>query len=118
MAAACGAGSGTDAGESGSGGEVDLDAGRQLFQTTCRACHSLADAKAAGVFGPDLDLLQPDEERVREQIESGGGGMPEALLEGEDADLVAAYVATVAAAGPDEASEPQRRGSTKARPDA
>lgn len=92
---------------------VDVDKGRQLFQTTCRSCHALSDAKAAGVFGPDLDLLQPDAERVREQIDTGGGGMPDDLLQGDDANLVARYVAQVAGADPD-ATGP--RGGTKPSP--
>jgi mono/diheme cytochrome c family protein len=79
---------------------IDRDKGRQQFQQTCRVCHSLADADAAGTFGPDLDKLQPDANRVREQISSGGGGMPKDLLDGADADLVARYVAEVAGQDP------------------
>jgi cytochrome c551 len=94
---------------------LDLDKGRQQFQQTCRACHALADAEAAGVFGPDLDLLQPDAERVREQIESGGGGMPPDLLSGDDADLVARYVAEVAGAKPESEGTGGERGTTKPR---
>ena len=78
---------------------LDLDKGRQSFQANCRSCHSLADANAAGVFGPDLDQLQPDARRVREQIDSGGGGMPSKLITGDEADLVARYVAEVAGKG-------------------
>lgn len=91
----------------------DEDKGRALFQETCRACHSLADAKAAGVFGPDLDLLQPDAERVREQIAEGGGGMPDELLDGDDADLVARYVAEVAGRGLENEGAESSRGGTK-----
>ena len=91
---------------------VDTDAGRALFQKSCRACHSLADAKAAGVFGPDLDLLQPDAERVREQIREGGGGMPAQLLDGDDANLVARYVAEVAGQALDGEADPSTRGGT------
>ena len=116
-AAACSApgsgGSGVDRDE-----PIDLDAGRQLFQTTCRICHSLADARAAGTFGPDLDLLQPDAERVREQISDGGGGMPPDLLEGDDADLVAEYVATVAGQGLEQEGEGGARDTAKPAPDA
>lgn len=92
---------------------IDEAAARSLFQKSCRSCHSLADARAAGVFGPDLDLLQPDAERVREQITDGGGGMPSDILEGEDADLVARYVAEVAGRGLDQEGEGGNRGSTK-----
>jgi len=94
---------------------VDRDAGRQLFQTSCRACHSLVDAKAAGVFGPDLDQLQPDAERVRTQIDEDGGGMPASIIEGGDADLVARYVAEVAGIGAAE-DEFGSRGAVKSKP--
>jgi mono/diheme cytochrome c family protein len=107
--AGCGGSGGTrDASE-----PIDLDEGRQLFQSNCRICHSLADAEAAGTFGPDLDLLQPDAERVREQIDSGGGGMPPDVVEGKEADLVAEYVAQVAGQDPDAEGEGGTRGSTK-----
>lgn len=97
---------------------VDIEAGRQLFQTTCRTCHSLADARAAGTFGPDLDLLQPDAERVREQIDEGGGGMPADLLDGQDADLVARYVAEVAGKGLERNPDLGARGGTRPQDDA
>lgn len=86
---------------------VDRPAARELFQRSCRTCHSLADASAAGTFGPDLDQLQPDARRVREQIASGGDGMPKDLLTGDDAQLVARYVAEVAGAGTDHPSASQ-----------
>ena len=79
---------------------VDKPKARQLFQQTCRTCHALADADAVGVFGPDLDLLAPDAQTVRRQIDTGGGGMPSQLLDGADADLVARYVAQVAGRDP------------------
>jgi mono/diheme cytochrome c family protein len=109
-AAAC---SGSGSGARKADEPVDLDKGRQLFQTNCRVCHALADAKAAGTFGPDLDLLQPDAERVREQIDEGGGGMPQDIIEGEDADLVAQYVAEVAGQGLETEGEGGSRGATK-----
>lgn len=92
---------------------IDHDAGRQLFQTSCRACHSLADARAAGVFGPDLDLLQPDATVVRRAIEDGPGPMPDDLLTGADADLVARYVAQVAGANPDAEGKGGTRGNAR-----
>lgn len=75
---------------------AQLVKGRELFQSSCKVCHTLADADANGVFGPNLDVLQPDYRRVRDQIDSGGGGMPSHIIAGRDADLVAAYVAEVA----------------------
>lgn len=104
-AASCGGGAGR---ELDSSEPVDRERGRQLFQTSCRICHTLADANAAGVFGPDLDQLQPDAARVREQIDRGGGGMPDDILRDADADLVARYVAKVAGTVPDEEGERDR----------
>jgi mono/diheme cytochrome c family protein len=95
VAAGCSPGARTDL-DQPQAEPIDVDRARQLFQTTCRTCHSLADARAAGVFGPDLDLLQPEASTVRRAIDDGPGPMPDDLLTGEDADLVARYVAQVA----------------------
>ncbi len=83
-----------------SDGGADLEEGKALFLQNCASCHDLDAANANGVTGPDLDDLAPlDEARVLNAIEVGGTGenrMPAALLEGENADLVASYVARVA----------------------
>lgn len=80
--------------------DADLEHGKELFLKTCNTCHALDAANARGVTGPDLDELAPlEEERVLNAIEVGGTGegrMPPRLLEGEDAQSVAAYVARVA----------------------
>jgi cytochrome c551 len=74
--------------------------GKVLFVATCKSCHDLDAVQAQGVTGPDLDELGGlDEERVLNAIENGGTGqgrMPAGLLEGEDAENVARYVARVA----------------------
>ncbi len=74
--------------------------GKRLFIQTCKSCHTLAAVQAHGVTGPNLDELSGiDKQRVLKAIETGGTGtgrMPPALLEGEDADAVATYVADVA----------------------
>jgi mono/diheme cytochrome c family protein len=74
--------------------------GKQLFISTCKSCHTLEAVQAHGVTGPNLDELGGlDEARVLQAIEQGGTGsgrMPAELLEGEDAEAVAAYVAKVA----------------------
>jgi cytochrome c551 len=85
----------------GSGGDeaapAKLDpAARELFAKTCGSCHTLSDAETTGTFGPNLDDTSLDAEGVKAQIASGGGGMPPGLLEGEDADAVAGYVAGAA----------------------
>jgi mono/diheme cytochrome c family protein len=78
----------------------ELEDGKELFRQTCTSCHTLAAANARGVTGPDLDEIgEMTEERVLEAIRVGGTGqkrMPAGLLEGEDAEAVAKYVAAVA----------------------
>jgi mono/diheme cytochrome c family protein len=77
-----------------------LEHGKELFLTTCKSCHDLDAVQARGVTGPDLDELGAiDRQRVLNAIENGGTGqgrMPARLLEGEDAEDVARYVARVA----------------------
>jgi mono/diheme cytochrome c family protein len=74
--------------------------GKQLFIQNCKSCHTLEAVQAHGVIGPNLDQLGGiDKERVLNAIKRGGTGsgrMPPGLLEGEDADAVATYVANVA----------------------
>jgi cytochrome c6 len=86
-----------------------LDAGKELFDTNCGACHTLAAAGTDGNFGPDLDpLLYPTgndgssveatASRVLNAIENGidsnvAGRMPGGILAGEQAKQVAEFVA-------------------------
>jgi mono/diheme cytochrome c family protein len=78
---------------------------KQLFQTNCGACHTLARAGTDGIVGPNLDDVlgggtpEANETRVASAIEIGGTGkgqMPAGILQGEDAELVANFVARVA----------------------
>jgi mono/diheme cytochrome c family protein len=103
----------------GSGGltsGADAARGKELFlnEGQCGSCHVLADAGSKGVIGPNLDdaFLQARHDGlgeatiravVRDQISypvenptTGSPGMPADLVTGEDADAVAAYVASVA----------------------
>lgn len=95
VAAGCGGAGGGGGGDDG-GSKADLKNGKTKFQANCKSCHTLADANATGTFGTNLDLVQPSEERVLQQIEVGGGGMPAELVKGKDAEDVAAYVAAKA----------------------
>lgn len=74
--------------------------GKSLFIQTCKSCHTLEAVQAHGVTGPNLDQLGGlDKQRVLRAIKRGGTGsgrMPPALLDGEEADAVAGYVADVA----------------------
>jgi len=107
-ATGCGSGGLTDA--------SDASAGKALFsgKGQCASCHTLADAGSKGVIGPNLDDAFKQSRVdglgegtiravVRDQIaypivapNTGSPGMPADLLTGEDADAVAAYVASVA----------------------
>jgi cytochrome c553 len=77
-----------------------LEEGKRTFIQTCKSCHTLEAVNAHGVTGPNLDELGGlDKQRVLQAIERGGTGtgrMPPQLLDGPDAQAVAAYVAAVA----------------------
>jgi mono/diheme cytochrome c family protein len=77
-----------------------LERGKELFMQTCASCHSLAAVNAQGITGPNLDQIGAvSRQRILNAIKIGGTGqkrMPSELLEGENAEAVAAYVATVA----------------------
>jgi len=76
---------------------------KELFETNCGACHTLERAGTDGIVGPNLDDLlgqgtpEANEQRVANAIQNGiEGRMPAGILRGEDADLVASFVARVA----------------------
>ena len=107
-ATGCGSGGLTDAGDAARGKELFIGKGQ------CGSCHTLADAGTKGVIGPNLDdaFMQSRADGlgegtiravVRDQISypieapnTGSPGMPADLVTGDDADAVAAYVASVA----------------------
>ena len=74
--------------------------GKDLFRQNCASCHSLAAVNARGNTGPSLDDVgRLTEERVLKAIEIGGTGkgrMPAGLLQGADAEKVAAYLVATA----------------------
>lgn len=102
--------------------------GKKLFVEKCGSCHILADAGTKGEIGPNLDFgfftyrqdaagtnpsgddLAGVESTVRQVVRgqiaypvvnpaSGAPGMPANIVTGQDADDVAAYVASVAGTG-------------------
>ena len=81
-------------------GSKELERGKELFRGNCATCHTLAAVQAKGVTGPNLDRLgNVSRRRVLAAISNGGTGklqMPAGLLEGENAEAVAAYVSRVA----------------------
>jgi mono/diheme cytochrome c family protein len=89
---------------------ADLVTGKQLFATNCGSCHTLAHANTTGTVGPNLDdaFRQDRIDGVKSTSIQGlvsywieypntEGVMPAMLVKGQDAQDIAAYVATVAA---------------------
>ena len=107
-ATACGT---TGLSEAGSG---DMTRGKELFKSKCGQCHTLADAGTKGVIGPNLDdafrqsradglgvgtirsVVRGQISYAIEEPTTGSPGMPKDIVTGDDAESVAAYVASVA----------------------
>jgi mono/diheme cytochrome c family protein len=85
--------------------------GRELFGQACGMCHTLSAASAIGKVGPNLDMLKPPYSLVYNTINNGclqnpppnsaqsclgQGVMPAQILQGRDAQAVAAFVSKVA----------------------
>ena len=81
--------------------------GKKLFADRCASCPTLADAKAQGTIGPNLDdAFSSDKQQgfseqtmadvVRGQIAYPEKPMPANLVRGTDADDVALYIAKCA----------------------
>ena len=84
-------------------GGVDLNAaeasGRTTFAKYCSTCHTLKASNAVGKVGPNLDVLHPPKALILDAIKNGRargqGQMPAGVVDGQDAQDVAAYVAAV-----------------------
>ena len=92
---------------------ADVPDGKLLFTQNCGSCHTLREAGTNGstqnpIGAPNLDEAfagprmegfaeSAIEEVVRHQIEFAADPMPRNLVEGAEADAVAAYVSAVAA---------------------
>lgn len=97
-----------------------LKSGQTLFQINCGNCHALYSAGADGNYAPDLDELlapsgKPEGETAKETIEategrvlnaiengvdsSSPGRMPGGILNHEQAEEVAKFVANTAGEG-------------------
>jgi hypothetical protein len=86
--------------------------GRELFAQHCAVCHTLAADNAVGKTGPNLDVLRPPEALVLKVIANGCvqqpdaatansvclgyGTMPADIVEGRQAQDIAAFVARIA----------------------
>jgi mono/diheme cytochrome c family protein len=73
--------------------------GRDLFGGAgqCKNCHTLAAAGTVATVGPNLDQLRPPYNLVLQTIKTGkaggNGAMAKDLVQGKDAQAVAAFVA-------------------------
>ncbi|HET8528678.1 MAG TPA: cytochrome c [Gaiellaceae bacterium] len=77
---------------SGRGGPPPTSA-ETTFVRSCGDCHALAAAGTHGSAGGDLDRLRPSAAAVLRAIRTGPGAMPRDLVGGDEARLVANYVA-------------------------
>jgi len=115
------AGCGTGGKASSSG--VDQTSGQKLFQAKCGGCHVLAAAGTQGTTGPNLDdAFGPSRKQgfkditiqnvVLDQIRQPSPPMPKNLVTGQDAQDVAAFVASVAGKGaPNGTPSPEQLGN-------
>ncbi len=79
-------------------GTDPVSRGEALFAENCAACHGDAGRNAS--LGPDLAGNPVSIEDARAQIETGGGGMPPNLVEGQELEDVLAYLDTIRAGEP------------------
>lgn len=83
---------GTDTEESADDATVDSSAAEELYQQSCASCH--ANDLSGGV-GPELTSIgsSMSAEEIEQVILDGVGSMPPGLLQGDDAKLVAEWLA-------------------------
>jgi mono/diheme cytochrome c family protein len=75
--------------------EGNAEAGKDVFASAgCGGCHTLSDAGSSGTVGPKLDAANLSFDRVKAQVENGGGAMPafKGQLSDQQIADVAAYV--------------------------
>jgi hypothetical protein len=91
---------------------ASMQVGRELFGEHCAVCHTLAADNAVGKTGPNLDELKPSDAVVLHTLANGclqqptvaGSGtdclsygtMPPNIVEGREAQDVAAFVSAIA----------------------
>jgi cytochrome c oxidase subunit 2 len=99
----------------GSGGGVDVSAGKQVFASNgCASCHTLSDAGASGTVGPNLDkvLASRDDAFIKQSIVDPGAfvekGFPNGVMpttygkdiKPADLDALVKYLSTVTKKSP------------------
>jgi mono/diheme cytochrome c family protein len=88
--------------------------GRATFGRLCNQCHTLAAAGGVSTVGPNLDVLRPTKGLVLDAIENGrargNGAMAADLVEGEEAEAVASFVAKAVGKAETEQPDPTAQG--------
>lgn len=88
---ACGGGGGES--ESENTGDTSSSEARTIYVDNCASCHG---ENLEGNSGPSLENIGSDmsKEEILAQIENGGNGMPPAIIQGEEAEQVASWLAS------------------------
>ncbi|MGH2835953.1 MAG: c-type cytochrome [Solirubrobacteraceae bacterium] len=89
-----------------------MQSGRELFAEHCAVCHTLAADNAVGKIGPNLDQVRPSEALIMKTVTNGClqkptaasvhstclgyGNMPADIVQGRQAQDIAAFVAAIA----------------------
>lgn len=78
--------------EGAAGGSVDASAAEELYKQNCASCHA---QDLSGGVGPELTTIgsKMSAEEIEKIIVDGKGSMPPGLLTGDDAKLVAEWLA-------------------------
>ncbi|MBB5326220.1 cytochrome c551 [Anoxybacillus tepidamans] len=89
--AACGGGNGASNNKD-SGGST-ASAAEQVYQQSCASCHG---QNLEGKIGPNLQKVgsKYSKDEIKQIIEKGRGGMPAGVIQGDDVDKVAEWLAS------------------------
>ncbi|KXG09027.1 Cytochrome c-551 [Anoxybacillus sp. P3H1B] len=93
MLAACGGGNeATDNKDTKNQGST-ASAAEEIFKQNCASCHG---ANLEGAVGPNLQKVgsKYSQDEIKQIIEKGRGGMPGGIIQGDDADKVAEWLAS------------------------
>lgn len=73
-------------------GKTTASAGEEVYTQSCLSCHG---ENLEGAFGPELSNIgaKMSKEEILNVIENGQGQMPKNVVEGEEAEAVAAWLA-------------------------
>lgn len=90
--AAC-SGGGNEAGENKDNGGSTASAAEQVYKQSCASCHG---QNLEGQVGPNLQKVgsKYSKDEIKQIIEKGRGGMPAGVIQGEDVDKVAEWLAS------------------------